>query len=53
MKQYAQHGFSNLDFDFLLELASHRNLPLRQGLLLMHLLGKVGFRPRNATAAPL
>lgn len=41
LKQMAEHGFSNLDFDLLLEIAKHPRLPLKQGLLLAHQLGKL------------
>ena len=41
VKQIAQHGVSNIDFDFFLVLAKHPALQLRHALLFMHLLGKL------------
>jgi hypothetical protein len=46
LRQMELQGFQNIDFDFLLCLAKHPRLPLREAMLLAHQLGKLALNDR-------
>ena len=46
LRQMELQGFQNSDFDFLLALAKHPRLPLREAMLLAHQLGKLALNDK-------